>query len=118
MCALVAVPSGAGRMQLRRFARRPSGFGESCGRLLLEARKEPGASRSCLMETGRRAPLRHEGMGAALAAGGVRSAPAVVDGGPAARPTGPLSQLGPSCVSCTNWPHPPGVERWRAVGCR
>lgn len=94
-----------GQTAVRRFVRRPLGFGESCRRLLIVAKREPRASCSCLMETGCRAPIKHEGMGAALAGGGVKSAPFVGDGEVAARPTGP------PCVSCANWPYHPSVER-------
>lgn len=83
-----------GQTAVRRFVRRPLGFGESCRRLLLVARRESTASCSCLMETGCRAPIRQEGMGAALAGGGVKSAPFVGDGEVAARPTGSLFSTG------------------------
>lgn len=112
MCTLVAVWSGAGRLQLGGLRGGRLALGNLVERrLLLVARREPGASRSWLMETGCRAPIKHEGMGAALAGRGVKSAPFVADGEVAARPTGHLSQPGPPCVSCSNWPYHRGVER-------
>lgn len=80
----------AGRLRVR--------LRKSCGRFLPLARREQGATRSCLMESGCPAPLRLEGMGAAHAFWDVKSAPHVAEGGLASGSAGLLPR--PPRVSC------------------